>query len=47
MAQERQKLTYNQSAKECTVKVGQRVMVHMPSELQGNLQDRITALFVF
>ena len=32
---ERQKLTYDRSAKECTVKVGQRVMVHMPSELQG------------
>ena len=35
VAQERQKLTYDRSAKECTVKVGQRVMVHMPSELQG------------
>ena len=35
VAQERQKLTYDRSPKECTVKVGQRVMVHMPSELQG------------
>ena len=35
VAQEQQKLTYDWSAKECTVKVGQCVMVHMPSELQG------------
>ena len=35
IAQGRQKVTYDRSSKESTVKVGQRVMVHMPSELQG------------
>ena len=35
IAQDRHKKTYDRSAKESTLKVGQRVMVHMPSELQG------------
>ena len=35
VAQGRQKRTYDHTAKEPTLEVGQRVMVHMPSELQG------------
>ena len=31
----RPKITYDKSAKEPTLTVGQRVMVHMPTELQG------------
>ena len=34
-AQDRQKTTFDRTAKESNLTVGQRVMVHMPSELQG------------
>jgi len=34
-AQQRQKATYDRKAKEPTLTVGQRVMVHMPNEVQG------------
>ena len=36
LAQQRQKTTYDKSANEASLKVGQRVMVHMPSELKGD-----------
>ena len=34
-AQDRQKITFDRTAKEMNLNVGQHVVVHMPSELQG------------
>ena len=36
MAQERQKTMYNKKLRAIDLKVGDRVMVYMPGELQGN-----------
>ncbi len=33
--QKHQKITYDKSARDSNLEVGQRVMVHMPSEVQG------------
>jgi len=35
VAQQHQKVAYDRIAKKSTLKVGQRVMVHMPNEMQG------------